>query len=161
MSQTPQEMVRGFHTSNSQPIGEVLTDLTASRRELRVALIREEFEELEYASNRADIVEIADALGDIVYLCYGMAIEMGFDLDVVLAEIHRGNMSKLGADGLPIINGITVGYRDLGGYMSHEDGSASANHEDGFRTDQPIGKVLKGPNYLPPDILSVLLKKEF
>lgn len=46
--------------------------------------------------------EVADALGDIVYLCYGFALELGYDLRNVLAEIHAANLTKLGADGKPI-----------------------------------------------------------
>lgn len=68
--------------------------------------------------------EVADALGDIVYLCYGMALELGYDLRAVVREIHASNLTKLGADGVPIMR------------------------ED--------GKVLKGPNYMPPNIAAVL-----
>lgn len=46
--------------------------------------------------------EVADALGDIVYLCYGMALEMGYDLRDVLREIHAANLTKLAEDGTPI-----------------------------------------------------------
>lgn len=55
-------------------------------------------------------VMVADALGDMIYVIYGMAIEMGIDLEAVVQEIHRSNMSKLGADGGPI-------YRDDGKVM--------------------------------------------
>lgn len=69
-------------------------------------------------------VEIADALGDLVYVIYGFALEMGYDLRAVIKEIHASNMTKLGEDGKPI-----------------------------YRED---GKVLKGPNYVKPNIPAVL-----
>lgn len=71
--------------------------------ELRIELIREEFEEFKDAVEREDVVAIADALGDIVYVAYGAAITYGIDLDAVIREIHRANMSKLGPDGRPVI----------------------------------------------------------
>lgn len=71
-----------------------------------------------------DPVEAADALGDIKYLADGGNVVFGFPGDLVLAEIHRANMSKLGADGKPV-----------------------------YRAD---GKVMKGPNYTPPNIRRVL-----
>jgi predicted HAD superfamily Cof-like phosphohydrolase len=71
--------------------------------ELRVELLREEFEEFKDAVARDDTVAIADALGDIVYVAYGAALTYGIDLDAVLAEIHRANMSKLGKDGEPLL----------------------------------------------------------
>lgn len=70
---------------------------------LRVELLREEFEEFRSAVEREDIVGIADALGDIVYVAYGSALTFGIDLDAVLREVHRANMSKLGPDGLPVM----------------------------------------------------------
>lgn len=71
--------------------------------ELRMRLIEEELQELKDALADKDIVEIADALGDLVYVIYGMAGEYGIPLEVVIAEIHNSNMSKLGQDGKPII----------------------------------------------------------
>ena len=49
-----------------------------------------------------DTVETADALADLIYVIYGMALETGIDLAAVLAEVQRSNMSKLGADGKPV-----------------------------------------------------------
>lgn len=70
---------------------------------LRVELLREEFEEFKDAVEREDLVAIADALGDIVYVAYGSALTYGIDLDAVLREVHRANMSKLGPDGRPLM----------------------------------------------------------
>ena len=116
-----------------------------NRVHMRLALVAEEFAELvgavygraareriEAAFEEArklddgtrDTVETADALGDIVYVVYGMALELGIPLSSVLAEIQSSNLSKLGEDGKPVLR------------------------ED--------GKVLKGPDYCPPDIRSAL-----
>lgn len=54
------------------------------------------------ATRRGDLVEIAHELADVVYATYGTAISYGIDLDAVLAEIHKANMTKLDADGRPI-----------------------------------------------------------
>ena len=51
----------------------------------------------------SDLVAIADELADIVYVAYGTAVTYGIDLDMVLGEVHRSNMSKLGKDGRPLI----------------------------------------------------------
>jgi len=64
---------------------------------------REEVSEFAAASEKGDLVGIADALGDIVYVVYGTALTYGIDLDAVMREVHRSNMSKLGRDGKPII----------------------------------------------------------
>jgi predicted HAD superfamily Cof-like phosphohydrolase len=70
---------------------------------LRVELLREEFEEFKAAVEKQDVVAIADALGDIIYVAYGSALTFGIDLDAVLREVHRANMSKLGPDGMPVM----------------------------------------------------------
>jgi predicted HAD superfamily Cof-like phosphohydrolase len=69
---------------------------------LRIALLREEFEEYVAAAEAGDLVEVADALADMAYVIYGTACEYGIPLDAVLDEVHRSNMSKLGADGRPV-----------------------------------------------------------
>jgi predicted HAD superfamily Cof-like phosphohydrolase len=70
--------------------------------QLRVRLLREEVDEFIDATARRDIVAIADALADVVYVAYGSAITYGIDLDAVLREVHRANMSKLDEHGRPI-----------------------------------------------------------
>jgi len=70
--------------------------------DLRTALILEETEELLEAYHNGDIVEMADAIADLLYVVYGAADTFGIDADVVFKEVHRSNMTKLGADGLPI-----------------------------------------------------------
>ena len=70
---------------------------------LRIALLEEEVGEFADAVAAADLVAIADALADIVYVAYGTAVTYGIDLDMVLGEVHRSNMSKLGTNGQPLI----------------------------------------------------------
>ena len=92
--------------------------------ELRYELIREELEEMREALDSRDLVGVADALTDLLYVVYGAGHAFGLNLDETFNEVHRSNMSKLGEDGKPI-----------------------------YRED---GKVLKGPNYSPPDLKKVL-----
>lgn len=73
-------------------------------RQLRIRLLREEFEEYLVGEDRDDIVEIADALADIIYIACGTAVSYGIPLDRVFAEVHRSNMAKL-VDGKPIRRG--------------------------------------------------------
>ena len=94
--------------------------------ELRYHLIKEENEEYLQAAEENDLVEIGDALGDMLYILCGTIISHGFQdkMEAIFDEIQRSNMSKLGADGKPI-----------------------------YRAD---GKVLKGPNYFKPDLAKIL-----
>jgi predicted HAD superfamily Cof-like phosphohydrolase len=74
-----------------------------SLEELRISLLQEEVSELVAATQARDLVGIADALADITYVVYGTALTYGIDLDYVLSEVHRSNMSKLDSNGKPII----------------------------------------------------------
>lgn len=118
----PAEMLKGcrtveidelFESTNFELAGdfmnafgqEVLTEPTCPSPELaklRLELIREEVEELNVGIEGMDIVEIADALTDILYVVYGAGHAFGIDLDECYHEVHRSNMSKLGEDGKPI-----------------------------------------------------------
>ncbi|MDT0559189.1 nucleoside triphosphate pyrophosphohydrolase family protein [Ichthyenterobacterium sp. W332] len=119
--------VKAFHTAFK--IGYKDTpkaDLGLDKNMLRYKLMREENEEYLEAANDNDLVEVADALGDMLYILCGTIIEHGLQhkIEEVFEEIQRSNMSKLGEDGEPI-----------------------------YRED---GKVLKGPNYFKPNIASIL-----
>ncbi len=72
--------------------------------ELRKKLIEEEFNELKQAINEKDLVEVADALTDILVVTYGAGVAFGVNLDKCFEEVHRSNMSKLSEDGKPIFN---------------------------------------------------------
>ena len=75
-----------------------LTDVS----ELRYELIKEELSELREALDQKDIVGVADALTDILYVTYGAGHAFGINLDKCFTEVQRSNMSKLGEDGKPI-----------------------------------------------------------
>ena len=121
------EAVKAFHEAfkighKESPVA----NLGLAKNMLRYKLMREENEEYLDAANNNDLVEVADALGDMLYILCGTIIEHGmqYKIEEVFNEIQRSNMSKLGADGEPI-----------------------------YRED---GKVLKGPNYFKPNIQSIL-----
>ena len=71
---------------------------------LRYDLIKEELEELKEAMENKDLLEVADALTDILYVTYGAGHALGIDLDKCFEEVQSSNMSKLGEDGKPIYN---------------------------------------------------------
>lgn len=85
-----------------------------STRELRLELIREEYEELEEAIENKDMHEVADALTDLLYVVYGAGHAFGIDLDECFLEVHQSNMSKLGPDGKAI-------YREDGKVMKSKN----------------------------------------
>jgi hypothetical protein len=100
-------------------------------------------------SDPVDPIECADGLGDVNVIIHFNSWWQGIDLDAVDVEIHRSNMSKLGEDGKPIINGVTPGYR--GGSVG-----GTGTDEPGYDPTRPPGKILKGPNYSPANIAKVL-----
>ena len=105
---TPFRSVGAFHDAFGLPVRERPTvEIPVEEAHLRQALLDEEVDELRAAVAAADVVAIADALADIVYIACGTAHAYGIDLDAVVAEVHRSNMTKLGADGRPV-------YRDDG-----------------------------------------------
>jgi predicted HAD superfamily Cof-like phosphohydrolase len=121
--------VHQFHTAFNLNIQDTPTvAISEDRKKLRFELMKEENEEYLEAAENNDLVEVADALGDMLYILCGTIIEHGMQdkIEEVFNEIQRSNMSKLGEDGSPI-----------------------------YRED---GKVLKGPNYFKPNIGSILEK---
>jgi predicted HAD superfamily Cof-like phosphohydrolase len=71
---------------------------------LRIDLIKEELDELQEAMDNNDLLEVADALTDILYVTYGAGHAFGIDLDKCFDEVQNSNMSKLGENGEPIYN---------------------------------------------------------
>jgi predicted HAD superfamily Cof-like phosphohydrolase len=121
--------VQQFHESFGLGVSEEMkADLGKEKNLLRFNLMDEENKEYLDAAMDNDLVEVADALGDMLYILCGTILEHGmqYKIEEVFEEIQRSNMSKLGADGKPI-----------------------------YRED---GKVLKGPNYFKPDIAAILNK---
>ena len=126
---TPFRQVQQFHrqfglVSRDGPTAGGGLGAPAEQVALRRRLVEEEVGELAEACAAQDLVAVADALADIVYVALGTADLLGIPFDAVFDEVHRANMSKLGADGRPVLR------------------------ED--------GKVLKGPDYTPPDVAGVL-----
>ena len=81
------------------------TELSTDKiNSLRISLINEELEEFKKAISDKNIVEVADALTDILYVAYGAGHAFGIDLDKCFKEVQDSNMSKLGKDGKPIYN---------------------------------------------------------
>jgi predicted HAD superfamily Cof-like phosphohydrolase len=118
-----------FHNSFGLGVSKTMrADLGKEKNLLRFNLMDEENKEYYEAANNNDLVEVVDALGDMLYILCGTILEHGMQhkIEEVFEEIQRSNMSKLGADGKPI-----------------------------YRED---GKVLKGPNYFKPNIESILDK---
>lgn len=97
------QQVAEFHRAYELPIRTSPTaDVGPAQQQLRLALIEEEVAELRDAAESGDLVAVADALADIVYVAYGTASVYGIGLDAVLSEVHLSNMTKLGADGVPV-----------------------------------------------------------
>lgn len=97
------EKVMEFHVLFEVPVADSpQSSIALDRFVLRLDLIDEETNELRDGCMNQDPVAIADALGDLLYVTYGMGLEYGIDLDAVFDEIHRSNLAKLGADGKPL-----------------------------------------------------------
>jgi len=122
------DAVAEFHKAFKQVDGKWPRVLDKKEYELRWDLMDEENKEYLEACEEGSLVEIADALGDQLYILCGTILKHGMQhiIEDVFNEIHSSNMSKLGEDGLPV-----------------------------YRAD---GKILKGPGYFKPDISKVLNK---
>jgi len=95
-------MLREFEEANGHDVPEHPRIPTFSVSSLRMKLLHEEFSEYREAENKRSIIDIADALADIVYIAIGTAVLYGIPFDKVFEEVHRSNMSKMGADGRPV-----------------------------------------------------------
>jgi predicted HAD superfamily Cof-like phosphohydrolase len=93
------EMLLEWHKKFGVPVSLVPCIPPRDRRDLRASLITEEAAEFDLASTAGDITEAADALADLLYVIYGAALEWGIDVDAVLEEVHRSNMTKVWPDG--------------------------------------------------------------
>ncbi len=102
-NKTQYEKVRDFHNIYNAHIEEKPTLPKEDIRKLRFALLEEEWQEYVEAEKENDIVGIADALADMIYIINGTAVSYGIPLDEVFSEVHNSNMSKLGEDGKPIL----------------------------------------------------------
>ena len=96
------ELVGDFMEAFGQDVQLEPTWPDFNTRELRLELIQEELDELSDAVADRDMVQIADALTDLLYVVYGAGHAFGIDLDECFQEVHSSNMSKLGPNGKPI-----------------------------------------------------------
>ena len=102
MNGTNFELVGDFMSACNQEVKDVPEIPDWNTCALRLDLINEEVRELEVALANENLVDIADALTDILYVVYGAGHAFGIDLDACFAEVHRSNMSKLDPDGKPL-----------------------------------------------------------
>ena len=98
------EKVRLFMKTYGQEVKDKAEFSDAKTNKLRIDLIKEELEELIEAMQDENLLEVADALTDILYVTYGAGHAFGIDLDKCFEEVQNSNMSKLGEDGKPIYN---------------------------------------------------------
>ena len=98
------QKVKTFMQTFDQEVKSKPSFSTEKINELRYNLIKEELEEFKHALENKDLLEVADALTDILYVTYGAGHAFGIDLDKCFDEVQRSNMSKLGEDGKPIRN---------------------------------------------------------
>lgn len=124
--------VQAFQEAFNRPVRTVPSLIPATDFKLRYDLMKEENEEYLEACEAGDLVEIADALGDQLYILCGTLIEHGFQdkIEAIFEEIQKSNMSKLDEEGKPVING--------------QNGVNDPN--------KPWGKVLKGINFFEPNL---------
>ena len=98
------QKVKTFMQTFDQEVKSKPSFSTEKINELRYNLIKEELEEFKHALENKDLLEVADALTDILYVTYGAGHAFGIDLDSCFEEVQNSNMSKLGKDGKPIRN---------------------------------------------------------
>ena len=98
------EKVRLFMKTYGQEVKDKAGFSDAKTNKLRIDLIKEELEELTEAMQDENLLEVADALTDILYVTYGAGHAFGIDLDKCFEEVQNSNMSKLGEDGKPLYN---------------------------------------------------------
>ena len=98
------EKVKQFMQTFGQEVKTKASFSDEKTNQLRLDLISEELEELKNAMASKDLLEVADALTDILYVTYGAGHAFGINLDKCFGEVQNSNMSKLGSDGKPIYN---------------------------------------------------------
>ncbi|WP_030193489.1 MazG nucleotide pyrophosphohydrolase domain-containing protein [Streptomyces sp. NRRL S-87] len=103
MSVSVSDLVREFHEACGLEARDRPAEVSAKLARHRQDLIEEEVGELAEAAAEGGLAEFAHELADVVYVAFGTALVHGIDLEAVLAEVHRANMSKLGPDGRPTL----------------------------------------------------------
>lgn len=179
------DLVRDFHACNNMPdhSEEVATALTVDRTHFRLGLILEEFLETAAAAGfqlcmiqqesesfkgyveskvylgrvagaEFDVVEVKDGLADIRYVCHGMDLEIGGDSEGVFIETHLANLTKPNKDGKPIVN------RCIEQHLGDDSTEPCVDSSHFIDNSLPLGKVIKGPNYVKADVALILYGKD-
>jgi predicted HAD superfamily Cof-like phosphohydrolase len=134
---SPSRLVREFHERCDLARADEPRQIGAGLAEHRQRLLEEEVGELAEAVQGGQLDQIARELADVVYVVYGTAVTYGIDLDAVLAEVHRANMSKLGPDGWPVIRSGKVQkgdwFRppDVAGVLRRQSATATRDDSSG------------------------------
>jgi predicted HAD superfamily Cof-like phosphohydrolase len=117
MPDSPSQLLREFHEYVGASIRSTPT-VAVDGALLRCDFIDEEAAELRAAVERGDVIGAADALGDLAYVVYGAALHFGMDLDAVVAEVHRSNMTKTPAGNGKAVKGPEYRSPDLRGVIA-------------------------------------------
>ncbi len=135
---TPIDMVREFHETYRQPIADVPAFPDIETQNFRRKFIREEgVVEMDEAHGTNDLVAVADAIADTIYVCYGMALIYGIPIDLILAAaVQPSNMSKLDENGEPIFT---------------ENGLKVVKGPNFFQPEPKIREILIAHGWTPPD----------
>lgn len=145
--------VEEFHKTFGAPVLETPQIPSKERCDLRISLISEELEEMKEAIEKGDVVEVADAIGDLIFVCFGSILEfgMGDKFDKIFENIHNSNMSK-----------ACDSQKDALATLSHykqKDGTEGVYKEENgkwlvYRKED--NKVLKSINYSPANLKDIV-----
>ena len=145
------EALREFHSTFGLDMSDAPTLATEKTGKLRVRLIQEELDEYSEALELNDLLGVADALGDLLYVVVGAAVTHGLDLEGIFWEVHRSNMSKVG------------GHKDEGGKWVKPDTYSPADLrpfvKEGFKPWMTYELPAKWGNDPTPMFVEIMEKK--
>lgn len=142
-----QSKVLQFHQTFGITIADKPSLPSPSDKELRKNLILEEAREFVAAADKNDIVGVADALADLLYVVYGAAITYGLDMEPIYSEIHESNMSKLW-------DKEALNSKDDSFWNDHWCARANDDLAVVYRSSD--GKVIKSPKYRPANLAPII-----
>jgi predicted HAD superfamily Cof-like phosphohydrolase len=147
------KMVEEFHNTFGVPVLETPQIPSKERCDLRISLISEELEEMKEAIEKGDVVEVADALADLIFVCCGSILEFGMSdkFNDLFQEVHNSNMSKACSSHKEAIETLL--------HYKQKDGTEGVyKEEDGkwlvYRKED--NKVLKSVNYSPANLKDII-----
>ena len=148
--------VKEFHEAFDLPVstkpnkGMLAND--EKTKKLRIDLIKEELDELKEAIENNDMVEVGDALADILYVTYGAGVSFGIDLDKAFDLVHESNMSKLCESEQEAIETVEWYRKNSKVYDSPEYRPCKSNPNLWTVYNKSTGKILKSINYSPVNL---------